>query len=106
MKISQTLLMLISLPMLVIGWFLLGIGGYFLGASIFDYSTAEDAPSLAAIWAFMFSFGVISAAGLVAAKAEFVSNMLIRKVYKNSIILSASLFLGYLVIGLVVSLVT
>ena len=46
-------------------------GIYYLSASIFDYPTNEENSSLATIWAFVFSFGVISIAGIIAGKAQY-----------------------------------
>ena len=96
--------MLLSVPALVAGWVLGVIGLYFLGASVFQYPTIEDEPSLAAIWAFMFSFGAVSIGGILAAKAEFTSRSYVREIYKYSVIVSGVLFLGYSIIGIIISL--
>jgi hypothetical protein len=97
--------MLLSVPVLAGGWALTVIGIYFLGASIFEYPTTEDSTSLAAIWAFMFSFGAVSIAVLLAAKANFASIRYVRQIYKYSMVVSAVLFLGYLIIGMLVGLI-
>ena len=104
MKILRTTLMLLSVPALACGWALGAIGIYFLGAGVFQYPTTEDNTSLAAIWAFMFSFGAVSIGGILAAKADFASRSYVREIYKYSVIVSGVLFLGYLVIGTVVGL--
>lgn len=85
--------------MLVVGWVFAGAGVYYLGSSLFGYPTNEKNASLAAIWAFVFSFGVVSVSGLLAAKAQFASKAYIRNAYKYSIIVTAVLFLGYIVVG-------
>jgi len=100
MKIYQAVLMLLSVPPLVVGWVFAIAGIYYLGSSVFDYPTNEQNTSLAAIWAFIFSFGAISISGVLAAKAKFAGRTNVRRIYKYSIIISAVLFLGYMVIGL------
>ncbi len=105
MKISHAILMLLSFPALVIGWVFTVAGVYYLGASLFEYQTNEQNTSLAAIWAFVFSFGAISISGILAAKAQFAERTNVRKIYKYSIIISAVLFLGYTVIGIVAGVV-
>ena len=97
--------MLISSPVLVVGWIFAGAGIYYFGASLFDYPTNEENTSLAAIWAFLFSFGAASVAGVLAAKAQFASNAHVRQVYKYSIIVTAALFLGYTVLGVIAGLI-
>ena len=104
MGVAHKLLMLISLPALIFGWLCAGFGIYYLGANFLNYPTAEENTSLAAIWAFVFSFGVISIAGILAAKANYASNKNIRQVYIYSIVVSAVLFLGYTLIGVVSTL--
>jgi hypothetical protein len=78
--------------------------GIFLGAVLLGYETTEENLSLAAIWAFLFSFGVVSVAGLLAAKAEFMSKAYMCKNYMYSIGGAATLFLGYTVLGLLAGL--
>ena len=104
MEVAHKILMIISLPALIFGWFCAVFGIYYLGASIFNYSTTEENTSLAAIWAFVFSFGVISFASILAAKANYASNTDVRQVYKYSIVVSAILFLGYTLVGVVTAL--
>jgi len=96
--------MLISTPMLAVGWALAVVGIYYLAASLFGYTTNEENESLAAIWAFLFSFGTVSIAGIVAAKAQFASKSYVRQIYQYSIVVTAVLFLGYMLIGGIVPL--
>ncbi|MCU7812576.1 MAG: hypothetical protein KZQ77_15315 [Candidatus Thiodiazotropha sp. (ex Notomyrtea botanica)] len=91
--------MAISFPTLAVGWVLLGAGTYYLGSSIFGYPTNEENTSLAAIWSFALSFGVISISSLFAAKAKFAARAYVQQIYKYSIISSAAMFLGYAVLG-------
>jgi hypothetical protein len=91
--------MLFSFPLLVIGWLLALKGIYYFGASLFDYPINEENASLAAIWTFIFSYGFISIAGMLASIAEFASSTNVRKIYKYSIITGAVLFLGCSIIG-------
>ena len=95
--------MLASLPALVIGWGLALIGLYFLGAELLGYPTSEENTSLAAMWAFLFSFGAVSIAGILASYAKFVSKTYVRQIYKYSIIVTAILFLGYAIIEMVMA---
>ena len=93
-------LMLISLPALMVGWVFAGMGVYLLGSSIFGYETAEENTALASIWMFMFAFGSVSVAGILAAKANYASKYHLRQVYYYSLVLTATLFLGYLIVGM------
>ena len=99
------MLLLISLPLLVGGWIFAGIGIYYLAAILFGYPTNEENESLAAISAFLFSFGAVSIAVLLAAKANFSSKAFVRQIYKYSIIVTAVLFLGYTVIVVMFGLI-
>lgn len=97
--------MFLSLPALVAGWVFAGIGIYFLGAGMLGYPTTEENTSLAAIWAFVFAFGAVSTAGVMAAKAKFASREYVRQIYMYSIVVTAVLFLGYTVIGMMAALI-
>ena len=100
MKTHQLILLLLSFPTLALGW-LLGIAGiYYFGATLFGYPTNEENVSLATIWAFSFAFGAISISGVLAGKTKFANSIYIQKVYKYSMIISASFFLGYMVVGI------
>ena len=105
MKLSYAIIMLFSFPALVAGWVFSVMGLYYLGANLFGYTTSEENTSLAAIWAFLFSFGVISISGFLASKAKFASRKYVQQTYKYSIIISATLFLGYTVIGMAAGLI-
>ena len=96
--------MTLSLPALIVGWVLAVVGVYYLGSTLLGYQTTEENTSLAAIWSFLFSFGAVSIAGLLAAKAKFASRALVRKLYMYSIVGAAILFLGYMVIGIAAGL--
>jgi len=101
---TNKILLALSFPALICSWLFAIIGIYFLGSNIFEYTTTEENTSLAAIWAFMFSFGSASIAGVIASKAKFFSISYIRKIYLYSIAVSAILFLGHLIIGTIIGL--
>jgi hypothetical protein len=96
--------MSISVPVLVVGWVFTVAGIYFLAGFVLGFDTGEENASLAAIWAFLFSFGAVSISGLLAARAKFVERANVRKIYAYSIGVAAALFLGYMVLGLLAGL--
>jgi len=104
MKVQHTIFMTLSLTILLVGWVFAVIGVYYLGSSLIGYETTEDNSSLAAVWALLFSFGVVSVSVLLAAKADFAERAYVRKIYIYSIVATASLFLGYTVVGLLAGL--
>ena len=98
------LLMVFSLPFLIAGWAFAASGVYFLFAPILGLHSGENGGSLAVMWSLIFAFGVISISVLLAAQAKFAEIALIRTIYKWSIAGAAALFLGYSLIGLIMSL--
>lgn len=94
----------VAAPFLVLGWI-------FLIAGIFQLAFASigvpaDNPGEAAIWSFMFGFGALSVATLVASRVKFLSSPVIRRMFQYSLATSSILFLGYLSSGIVFWLVS
>lgn len=92
------------MPVLMVGWVFTVAGIYFLAGSFLGFDTGEENASLAAIWAFLFSFGAVSISGLLAAKANFAEKAYVKKLYVYSIGGAAALFLGYMILGLLAGL--
>jgi len=96
--------MTIALPTLVLGWAFTVAGVYFLTSILLGFDAGEENASLAAVWAFLFSFGAVSISGLLAAQAKFAEKKFVRKIYVYSIGGSATLFVGYMAFGLLAPL--
>jgi len=104
MILSHALLMAVSLPILVAGWVFALAGVYCLIPALFGFDIGEGNDSLATIWSFAFSFGAVSFSGLIAARARFGEKIYVQKIYSYSIGVSATLFLGYTVLGFLAGL--
>ena len=99
----KKLLLALAMVVLSVGWFFLIAGVYHLGSAFFS-SKADNEAGLQAIWEFAFGFGVTSIATLIGAKAGFLGNAKVRRLFLVTLIGASVLFLGYAAIGSVLPL--
>jgi hypothetical protein len=92
--------MALAIPLLVLGWAYLISGVYHLSLVSVKPAAANESGE-AAIWEFMFSFGLTSIAVLIASRVKFLSKPNIRKVFFYSQVAASVLFLGYLCVGVI-----
>ncbi len=100
---GRRVLLALAMTVLSVGWLFLVAGVYHFGLALFP-SGGENEAGLQAIWEFAFSFGVTSIATLIGAKADFLGNAKVRRLFLVTLISASVLFLGYAVIGSVLPL--
>ena len=93
--IKNELLLALAMPILAVGWLLLIAGAYHLAMAVFQIAE-ENETGLLAIWELAFSFGAISIATLIGARAKFLAKPKVRRLFLYSQIVASVLFLGYL----------
>ena len=101
---SNELLLVVAMLVLAVGWFLLVSGAFHLTLAVFQAPTNNEMGQLA-IWELAFSFGAVSIATLLAARAEFLGKPKVRGLFLYSQIAASILFLGYLSYGVVSALI-
>jgi hypothetical protein len=92
--------MALAIPILALGWAFLISGVYHLSLLAIKPSAANESGE-AAMWEFIFSFGVTSIAVLIASWVKFLSKPSVRKVFSYSQVAASILFLGYSCVGVV-----
>lgn len=92
--------MSLAIPTLALGWAYLILGVYHLSLLAIRPTGANESGE-AAIWEFMFSFGLISIAVLIASRVKFLSKSNVRMVFLYSQIAASVLFLGYSCVGVI-----
>lgn len=90
----------LAIPTLAFGWAFLISGVYHLSLFAIKSAAANESGE-AAIWEFMFSFGLVSIAVLIASRVKFLSKSHVRKVFLYSQVAVSVLFLGYLCVGVI-----
>lgn len=102
MNSKEGIIVFFSFPMLVLSWLLAIYGVYYVALGLFDLQTTEENPSLLGIFLLAFAFGATSISGIFASKANYFNSLIVRKIHKYSIVLIATLFLGYITFGAVI----
>ena len=96
--LGRRVLLALAMTVLSVGWLFLVAGVYHFGLARFP-SGEENESGLQAIWEFAFSFWATSIATLIGAKAEFLGNTKVRRLFLVTLVGASVLFLGYSVIG-------
>ena len=90
---------IIALPILLFGLAFFSVAIYHGAQGVFGLLKSEQSPWEMALWPLFFSFAATSLSTFVASKVKFVSNEIIRKVHKYSLIVVTVFFLGYVTLG-------
>ena len=96
--LTRRVLLALAMTVLSVGWLFLVAGVYHFGLALFP-SGGENEAGLQAIWEFAFSFWATSIATLIGAKAEFLGNTKVRRLFLLTLVGASVFFLGYSVIG-------